>query len=108
MRRVLWLIASFSVLPLLACGGSSVGDKCSPGSCDSELTCRADFPGGFCSAACSQEGQTTGCPDGSVCTLQLGQLVCAPTCEEQGDCRESYTCNGMTGSSVKACQVKLP
>ena len=108
MRRVLWLMASFVVLPLFACGSSSVGDKCSSGSCGSDLVCRADFPGGFCSVPCTQEGQTTGCPEDSICTLQLGALLCAPTCQDQGDCRETYSCNGLTGSGAKACQVKVP
>lgn len=108
MRRVLWLIASLAVLPLFACGSTSVGDKCSSDGCGSDLMCRQDFPGGFCTLSCSQEGQATGCPDDSLCTTQFGALVCSPICQNQDDCREGYECNGVTGSNVKACRVKLP
>ncbi|WP_224360958.1 hypothetical protein [Hyalangium versicolor] len=105
MRKI--LLTVLMALPLFACG-STIGDTCSSNGCGSDLTCRADFPGGFCTQSCTQEGQEGGCPEDSVCTRQFDTLLCAPICENSGDCRDSYECNGTTGSNVKACRVKLP
>lgn len=104
MRRSLLLIASLAVLPLLGCG-TSIGDTCSS-ECGSDLFCRADFPGGFCTKGCTAEGDTASCDGDSVCVAQFRSLVCMVRCEEQSDCREGYQCNGITGSNIKACQIQ--
>jgi hypothetical protein len=106
MRHTLLLLASIAALPLLACG-SSVGDTCASDGCGSDLMCRGDFPGGFCTTACTQAGEGGGCPDEGLCAEQLGQLMCSPRCESTSDCREGYACNGVSGTNLKACQVKL-
>jgi hypothetical protein len=106
MRKTLLLLASLAVLPLLGCG-TSIGDTCDSSGCGSDLSCRADLPGGFCTKSCTQAGDTASCTEDSVCVQQFSALMCAPRCEEQSDCREGYQCNGLTGSSIKACQVKL-
>lgn len=107
MRSTWMLLASLVVLPLMACGGDTAGDSCDEDSCPDEQVCRPEFPGGFCAQSCTQEGVQGGCPEDTVCATQLGSLLCSPVCEEQDDCRESYACNGVSGSDVKACQVKL-
>ncbi|RKH61321.1 hypothetical protein D7W81_24130 [Corallococcus aberystwythensis] len=104
-RRLFPLLA---VLPLLACGSSgAVGDTCDEGVCDEGLSCRKDLPGGFCAQECTAEGEGGGCPADTLCTRQVNMLLCSPVCDSQSDCRESYACNGVSNTRLKACQVKL-
>lgn len=108
MRLTRVLLPLLAVFPLLACGGSGdVGDTCGEDACDSGLTCRKDFPGGFCQQDCTAEGEGGGCPSGTLCTRQLDTLMCSPVCDTGADCRESYACNGVSNTNLKACQVKL-
>lgn len=108
MRRSLLLIAALAV-PLFACSSTAIGDSCSPseGCGSDDLLCRGDFPGGLCTQGCSGEGDTESCDDDSVCVAQFRSLLCMPRCQEQSDCREGYQCNGVSGSNIKACQVKV-
>lgn len=106
MRRPLLLLASLIIFPLLGCG-SSIGDTCSVnGDCGDERVCRADFPGGYCTQGCTSEGDTASCPSDSICTAQFRSLVCMTRCKEHSDCREGYQCNGVTGTSIKSCQIQ--
>ncbi|RKH62700.1 hypothetical protein D7V93_09745 [Corallococcus llansteffanensis] len=108
MRSTWWLLASLAVLPLLACDSSdAVGDSCGEGTCTDNLECRKEFPGGFCAQECEQEGVRGGCPEDTVCATQLGTLLCSPVCDSQDDCRDSYACNGISGTDIKACRIKI-
>ena len=71
-------------LTALACGGAAkVGD------------------------ACTTRGSTTECESGAVCSQNsAGAVVCLKTCVEQTDCASSESCNGVEGSSLKACRTK--
>ena len=100
MRSTWMLLASLVVLPLMACGGDTAGDSCDEDSCPDEQVCRQEFPGGFCAQTCTQEGVQGGCPEDTVCATQLGSLLCSPVCENQGDCRENYACNGISGRNA--------
>lgn len=106
MRRSLLLIAALA-LPLFGCG-TSIGDSCAPsdGCGSDDLVCRGDFPGGLCTKGCTAEGDTESCDGNSICSAQFRALLCVPRCKEQSDCREGYQCNGISGSNIKACQVK--
>jgi len=94
---------------LAACGGElNVGAACgSSGGCDDGLTCDTDVVGGYCTRDCTQPGQVAECPDGSICDELAGQAMrCVKLCEIQSDCRADLSCNGVTGSSFKACKPK--
>ncbi|AFE06635.1 hypothetical protein COCOR_05886 [Corallococcus coralloides DSM 2259] len=109
MRLTRALFPLLAILPLLACGDSDggVGESCGEDGCDSGLSCRRDFPGTFCAQDCTAEGEGGGCPSGTLCTRQLDTLMCSPVCDSESDCRESYACNGVSSTNLKACQVKL-
>lgn len=56
-----------------------------------------DFPGGYCTVACSGIIGTGGCPTGSACVVAGSTFTgafCAPTCRGDADCRssEGYAC----------------
>ncbi len=94
---------------LAACGfGSSAGHPCTVKSdCDPGEVCFASAPGGFCSKGCAQEGATTDCPSGTLCTHVGGtDLICSPRCTSDGDCRTQYVCGAVVGTDTKACQPK--
>lgn len=110
MRQCLLLLILLAVVPLLACNTRLLGEKCLNDNdvCDSDLSCREDMPGGFCTRQCSPRGDRAGCPEDSLCIQQFGELMCAPVCRGDEDCRspEGYECRGESGSSVRACRVK--
>jgi hypothetical protein len=75
--------------------------------CDEGLTCDTDVAGGYCTKTCTTAGSTAGCPDGSICdTLSGTALSCVKLCSQQADCRSDLECNGVSGSSAKACKIK--
>jgi len=78
------------------------------GGCDPGLFCDTQVDGGYCTAPCSAQGSTDGCPEQSVCaSISSGPgTECARTCNVQSDCRSDLECNGTTGSSVKVCKPK--
>jgi hypothetical protein len=53
-------------------------------------------------------GSTDGCPDGSICDAIIGSaMACVRICKDGGgECRSDQSCNGITGSSTKACKPK--
>jgi hypothetical protein len=87
MIRVLAFFSVAAVLSLaaVACGGSgAIGEACdTPGATDDE------------------------CEAGAICDeTESGDVVCLAVCEEQEDCASDESCNGVTGSSTKACHPK--
>lgn len=89
------LLAAIALLALSAagCADDGVGAECvDETDCDTGLTCLVDvaFPGGYCTAVCD----SAACPDGSECRDLSGLMICMRGCENQGDCREGYRCNG--------------
>src|SRR5688572_29484685 len=94
-------------LGILGCGASSVGRPCTADSeCDNAQTCLTTAPGGYCTKGCAVEGTAQDCPGGTVCASHGTQLLCSMVCQNQENCREQYECNGITGSSIKACRPK--
>lgn len=112
MRQSLLMIAVLAVLALVACNTQYLGETCDRSNevCDSTLFCRDDFPGGFCTQACSPKGAGAGCPTDSLCITEDGKQICSPVCLRDTDCRsqEGYECRGESGLSVRACRVKPP
>jgi hypothetical protein len=96
----------------VGCGSTppNVGGLCiaDGGGCDPGLFCDTQIDGGYCTAPCSTQGSTDGCPEQSVCaSISSGAgTECARTCNVQSDCRSDLECNGTTGSSVKVCKPK--
>ena len=96
---------------LLGCGGDdppNIGDGCTAtAGCDEGLTCNTSVPGGYCTKACTTSGSTSECPENSVCDALSGTMVsCVQICKSSADCRTDQDCNGVSGSSIKACKPK--
>lgn len=93
----------------LACGSPpNVGGTCtSDDDCDEELTCDTAPVGGYCTTSCTTSGSTSECPEESVCDSVAGTaLNCVKMCKSAEDCRADQDCNGVSGSSIKACKPK--
>ena len=58
---------------------------------------------------CKELGKTDGeCESGGVCGKDTsGALRCLKICAQQTDCPATQECNGVEGSSLKACRDKL-
>ncbi|MBA3461704.1 MAG: hypothetical protein H0T46_17200 [Deltaproteobacteria bacterium] len=98
------------LLLITACGGDEtarIGDTCSTNDrCQaSGFACETSVPGGYCSSLCTMRGQQAECPDEAVCDA-IGNVtnVCVRICEDSTDCRTDQNCNGVTGTSIKACK----
>jgi hypothetical protein len=75
--------------------------------CDQGLTCDTTVANGYCTKSCTTTGSTTECPEGSVCDSLSGlALSCVKICTQQSDCRSDLSCNGVSGSNLKACKIK--
>lgn len=72
---------------------------------------------GLLTAACGGEGEvgescdTSGsedeCVEGAICDSGDGDAaVCLALCDVQEDCAADEDCNGVSGSSLKACHPK--
>ncbi len=59
---------------------------------------------------CDRSGGTTDvCVAGTVCgrpSSKATVLTCIPICDDKEQCRKDEDCNGVDGTSVKACRVK--
>lgn len=104
MKKTLVLL-----LAVVGCQANTVGNSCTVDrDCDRGQTCMLDgFPGGFCSKGCVQEGATTDCPAGTICTRTSGPnpaIFCGNSCTEDAQCRGgAYLCRAITNSAEKAC-----
>ena len=103
----------FSIIPLLvasACGSDppNVGGTCTATTgCDVNLMCDTNVPGGYCTTSCTTSGSTEQCPEASVCDAVAGTaLNCVKICSTNADCRADLSCNGISGSNIKACKPK--
>jgi hypothetical protein len=80
-----WVVIALGVVAAGCGGAAAAGEACdTPGATDDE------------------------CEEGSVCdaTDEGGDAVCLVTCEDQEDCADDESCNGVTGSNIKACHPK--
>ena len=94
-----------------ACGTDppNVGGTCTGTAtgCDMNLTCDTSVPGGYCTTSCTTSGSTEQCPEGAVCDAVAGTaLNCVKICSTNADCRSDLSCNGISGSNIKACKPK--
>ncbi len=111
MKKTLVSLLAVAALALgaLSCQGNTVGNSCTVDSdCDRGQSCFLDgFPGGFCTKGCVQEGVTTDCPMGMVCTRNTAAkptLICSTACTDDAQCRGgAYLCREVRSSSQKAC-----
>lgn len=57
--------------------------------------------------ACDKAGTADGCESGAICANDAnGNNYCRKTCTDQAQCSAVESCNGISGSSTKACQPK--
>jgi hypothetical protein len=56
--------------------------------------------------ACEEAGRTDDCVDGAICTNVDGsnENVCRKICEDQADCAQGESCNGVRDTNIKSCQ----
>ena len=58
---------------------------------------------------CDTEGAVEECVDGAVCGKPDDKTPapqCLVVCTSDADCGSGKSCNGVTGSSIKACRIK--
>jgi hypothetical protein len=101
-----WL-AAIAVLAL-GCSSADVtralGARCaSEGECDELCLTGGDYPGGFCSLRCGDDGD---CPDGARCVQEQGG-ACLFKCENDDDCEflgQKWACEGVQSASGRVCR----
>jgi hypothetical protein len=80
--------------------------------CDVSGVCLTDGKDGLCSRTCNAPGRAGECPLGSYCDRAeltsdmqdtFVMFVCLPACKSQSDCRDGYSCNGVSGGPGKVC-----
>jgi hypothetical protein len=55
--------------------------------------------------ACDDPGSAEACVDGAICTNESDEEAsCLEICADQADCSGGYSCNGVSGTSIKSCQ----
>lgn len=94
------------LLTATGCGGKAsapIGAACKDsGDCASSSYCATNYPGGYCSMACT--GRPSACPSGSLCArVSPDTAECYSTCSANSDCRSGYGCFSITGSSQAIC-----
>jgi hypothetical protein len=108
--RILPALFLAVVAALSACSNPpNVGATCAPPAqgCDDGLTCDTTVASGYCTKSCTTTGSTMECPEGAICdTLSGSSLSCVRICKQQSDCRSDLSCNGVSGSDIKACSIK--
>ena len=56
--------------------------------------------------SCETAGSQDECVENAICTNDSGDvLACQQSCEEKEECPADYNCNGISGSSLKSCQL---
>lgn len=116
----LGLLKVSAALWALGCGGADgaetlIGLTCETSDmCDVTGVCIVDGPDGMCTQPCKVPGGAGQCPYGNYCTRgeftadESGgkgpMTLCLPSCEAQSDCREGYSCNGVSSGPGKVCQ----
>jgi hypothetical protein len=58
---------------------------------------------------CETEGAAEECVDGAICgkpTDKAPEPQCLVVCTSDADCSGGTSCNGVSGTSIKACRVK--
>jgi hypothetical protein len=56
---------------------------------------------------CTSEGSTSECESSAVCAKDTSDVIkCLKVCVDKSACGATEECNGVTGSSIKACRIK--
>jgi hypothetical protein len=57
--------------------------------------------------SCTKQGDTNECVNDAVCAKDTANILkCLKICTSQADCQATESCNGVEGSSLKACRIK--
>lgn len=112
-----WLLLGGGLLVTACSGGSGsetlIGATCETSEeCDVTGVCVVDGKDGMCTQPCTVPGGAGQCPLGSYCTREeltsdssdkSSMVLCFPSCESQDDCRDGYSCNGVSSGPGKVC-----
>ena len=103
----------------MSSGGAEtlIGAPCKTANdCDPAGVCIIDGKDGICTQTCSAPGAAGVCPLKSYCTRNELQsdtsggkgfmVLCLPACKQQSDCRDGYSCNGVSSGPGKVCLPK--
>ena len=105
MRRTMriFLLVTCVLCFATACG-TAIGDECSSDTqCPAGAYCDKTMPDGMCTDSPCRPGD---CPDDSVCVeFENRETYCMARCEEDGDCRDGYSCITTIGQ-WPFCSVK--
>lgn len=87
-KKLIFFLLCFSFLG--GCG-RMLGDACSTSAdCEVGQICDKTLPGGYCTKA---DCHYFGCPSEATCVaFNDFDNYCMLQCQEEGDCREGYTC----------------
>jgi hypothetical protein len=109
-RLWLWPVAVAVAVAVAALGCNSsdvtraVGARCaSDRECDDVCLTGGDYPDGFCSLRCADDGD---CPDNARCVREQGG-TCLLKCENDNDCEflgQKWDCQGAQNASGKVCR----
>lgn len=58
---------------------------------------------------CETEGAVDECVDGAICgkpSDKAPEVQCLVVCTSDADCGATKSCNGVSGTNIKACRVK--
>ena len=80
MRR--WVTMVAAAVAMSSCGGADVGEECPQ----------------------DETGSEDPCVDGSICDTTVDdRAICMELCEDDTDCPDGTSCNGVSRSNQKAC-----
>ncbi|MBN1210780.1 MAG: hypothetical protein JXB05_38385 [Myxococcaceae bacterium] len=103
-------VAVLLVLGAVSCGDDAdderIGAECtSSGQCENEeLTCLAQFKGGYCGASgCMANAD---CPQGSICVTQAGANYCFRACDDKAECNRHRTVENESNCSSNITRVE--
>jgi len=105
MNKILITITLLLSLFFMSCS-TTVGDSCEQESdCDAGLTCKMEFPNGYCIRNNCNIYNEESCTDNSQCTYfkEIETTYCLAKCNSNDDCRSEYTCQAVPNNEYRVC-----
>ncbi len=109
LRKISILFSIILVMLFTVSCNTGVGDGCDESNdCDSNLVCEKNFPNGYCLKPKCDKYIKDSCPDNSQCTYfrETESTFCLEKCNNNDDCREYYSCQGVPNNKYRVCLPK--